>query len=71
LNLEYGDRIQLVKVDAEIEGNFDLLAQYDVKSIPTLVLLGAEGEVLDQVVGLQSEPFLRDWFDKHLENNGR
>lgn len=66
LTQEYADQIDLIKVDADKEDNFELLAQYGVQSIPTLVMLKGD-EVLDIAVGMQSEPYLRDWFDKLLE----
>lgn len=66
---EYSDQIELLKVNADEEGNFDLLAQYEVQSIPTLVML-AEGKMVGKVIGFKSEPALRDWFDNMLEKYG-
>ena len=69
LTQEYANQIELVKVDADKEDNFEILAQYEVQSIPTLVLL-KDNEVIGKVVGAKSEPFLRDWFDNVLEKYG-
>ena len=68
---EYSSQIELVKVNADLEDNFELLAQYDVKSIPTLIMQG-HGLVttwqLGRLVGAQSEKNLRDWIEGILSD---
>lgn len=62
---EFSDQIDLVKVDADQEGNFDLLAQYNIKSIPTLILL-LDNEVMGTIVGIKPEDELRAWLQVHV-----
>lgn len=72
LSQEFSNQIDLVKVNADKPENEDLLRQYDIRSIPTLVL--AHNNVTYGIlVGQQSESALRDWlnhgsdeFEKHL-----
>lgn len=66
LTQEYSEQIELIKVDADKEDNFEVMAQYDVQSIPTLVMIWND-EVVGKVIGAQSEPYLRDWFDAVIE----
>lgn len=65
---EYSDQIDLIKVNADEEDNFDLLAQYDVKSIPTLVLLKGDA-VVSTMVGAQSEAVLRSWVGEFCDTD--
>ncbi len=60
------DNIHLSKVDADQQHNEDLMEQFDIRSIPTLVLLDEADRVLGALVGQQSEKQLKDWIDGHL-----
>jgi thioredoxin-like negative regulator of GroEL len=42
-----------------------VLAQYDVKSIPTLVLLNGD-TVLGKLIGVKPEVELRTWLANHI-----
>ena len=66
LSQEYQDKIDLIKVDADLETNEDLLRKYDVMSIPTLVLLDGD-RVVGQMVGQKSQVVLQEWIDDALE----
>jgi thioredoxin-like negative regulator of GroEL len=66
ISQEYQDKLDLVKVDADKPENEDLLRQFDVKSIPTLVLLAGD-TVVGVKVGQTSEIALREWIDDALE----
>jgi thioredoxin len=63
---EFQGQLELVKIDADDPGNDELLIKYDVKSIPTLILLNGD-EVLSTLVGLKSEADLRAWIRLGLE----
>jgi thioredoxin 1 len=52
LAAEYADRVQVVKVDVDRAPR--TAARFSVLSIPTLILF-RDGEVKDQLVGLQSK----------------
>ena len=49
---EYDGRLRVVKVDAD--ANPDLITQYGVMGIPTLLLM-KDGEAVDRITGFQSK----------------
>ena len=57
---KYGNRFNFKRIDVDEEPA--LAEQYQVSSIPTLVFINQEGEVLQQVVGLQDETTLNGIF---------
>ncbi len=64
---EFSDQIELVKVDADKPENEHLLEQYDIRSIPTLVL--AHNDVsYGAAVGQASEDSLRNWINLTMDN---
>lgn len=58
--------MDLIKVDADLDTNEDLLREYDIMSIPTLILLDGD-RVVGKMVGQKSEVVLREWIDDALE----
>jgi thioredoxin-like negative regulator of GroEL len=62
---EYEGRVELIKVEADLPGNEELLEKYGVSSLPTVVLQIGK-EVWGTVVGIRPEQELRDWLDFHL-----
>ncbi len=59
-------KLDLIKVDSDLESNEDLLRKYDVRSIPTLILLDGD-TVVGQMVGQKSQVVLQEWIDDALE----
>ncbi len=59
----YQDQYDLVKVDADNENNEDLLRQYDIRSIPTLIVLNSDGQFVSAKVGELSEAELKAFLD--------
>lgn len=57
------DNLHLTKVDADQQHNEDLMEQFDIRSIPTLVLLDEADKVLGTLVGAVSERDLNNWID--------
>lgn len=57
------DYLHLTKVDADQQHNEDLMEQFDIRSIPTLVLLDESDKVLGTLVGAVSERDLNNWID--------
>ncbi len=57
------DNIHLSKVDADQDHNEDIMIQFDVMSIPTLVLTDESDKVLGTLVGQVSERDLNNWID--------
>jgi thioredoxin 1 len=57
-----GTDATVAKVD--IDANQPLAAQYGVRSVPTLLLF-ADGEPVERLVGMQQEPQLRSLIDKY------
>jgi len=60
---DYGGRFQLAKVNTDVER--DLAAQYGIRSLPTVKLF-RNGAVVDEFMGVQSEPTIRQLIDRHL-----
>ena len=60
---EYSGRLKVVKVD--IDQARDIAMKYGVMSVPT-VLLFKQGQVRDQIVGLQKKPYLTQKIDAVL-----
>lgn len=57
---KYSDKIEFRKVD--IDKNRSLAQKYEIEAVPTLVILSPKGEVINKVVGGQSEDFLDRMF---------
>ncbi len=60
------ENLHLTKIDADQQHNEDVMDQFDIRSIPTLILLDEADRVLGRLVGQQSEHQLRDWIDGHF-----
>ncbi len=56
----YADKIEFQKVDVEAEEK--LAADFDIRSIPTFVVLKDEKE-LDRKMGAMPKEILKDWLD--------
>lgn len=62
----HDDIIDIVKVDIEANPeNAQLAGDYDVRSIPNMVVFKA-GKEVDRIIGLTSEPALVDQLKKHV-----
>ncbi len=59
----YQNQYDLVKVDADNLNNEDLLRQYDIRSIPTLIVLDSDGQFVSAKVGELSESELKAFLD--------
>jgi len=57
--------VELLKVDADLMQNEDLLQQYDIMSIPTLVVV-YEGREISSLVGEISEADFRNWLQEQI-----
>ena len=60
---EYGDRVNVVKVN--VDDNPETAGQYGVRSIPTLLMI-KDGKVKDTSVGLASKNQLAELLNRHL-----
>ncbi len=60
---EYDGRARIAKLN--IDDHQELAAQYQIRSIPTLLMF-KNGQVIDQVVGLRSKRDLKAGFDRAL-----
>lgn len=61
---KYGDRIEFRKIDVDQEP--ELAEKYQISAIPTLVVLSAEGNILDRMSGAQTEGELDKMFGAML-----
>ena len=53
---EYEGRVNIGKCD--VEEDDELATQFQVSSIPTIVFINAQGEMVQRLVGLQAKPAL-------------
>ena len=57
------ERIPVQKVDVDQDPG--LSSKYGVRSIPTVILIGEGGEVLDRLIGVKAEEeYLKTWREK-------
>ena len=62
LDSEMSEKVKIVKVD--VDENQETAGQFQVMSIPTLLLM-KDGEVVDKVVGFQPKEALADLVNRH------
>ena len=60
---EYKDRIKICKLN--IDHNQASPIKYGVRGIPTMILF-KDGQIINQIVGLQNKQVIADMFDKSL-----
>ncbi len=60
---EYGDRVNVVKVN--VDDNPQISGQYGIRSIPTILMI-KDGKVKDTSVGLATKNQLADLIDRNL-----
>ena len=63
LSEKYADRVSFYGVD--VDESPELAMQYQVNSVPCLVLL-KNGQFVDQSIGFRPEPQLTAWIDGNL-----
>ena len=63
LSAEYAGRVDVYKVN--VDDCNDLAAQYQIMSIPTLMLF-KNGKVVDKVIGVQPSDVLKNMLDRAL-----
>lgn len=61
---KYGDRIEFRKVDVDQES--ELANQYNITAVPTLIVITADGKILDRMEGSQTEGELDKMFNALL-----
>lgn len=54
--------VHIIYKDVEKQENSNLVAKFNVRAVPTLVLLDDEGEPQGTLIGLQNENRLREFF---------
>lgn len=62
---KYDDKIKVGKVD--VDSNQQIAMQYNVRSIPT-VLLFKNGQVVDEIIGAVPKKRFTSMVDKHLDD---
>jgi len=64
---DYGGKFVVAKINSDEQQ--ELAARYGVRSLPTLKLF-RNGEVVDELMGAQPEPVLRQLLDRYIEREG-
>jgi len=64
IEAKYKDQIIFEKVD--VEANEALAGQYDIRSIPTFVLV-KDGKEVDRRMGAMPKEMLTNWLDSQLK----
>jgi thioredoxin 1 len=67
---EYGSQVAFMSINVDDPTNQQLIDQYDVSPIPTMVFLNAEGEVVSFVIGYAGDESVRDGIKKVLAKGG-
>lgn len=62
---KYGDRIEFKRIDVDQEG--ELAQKYDVSSIPNIVILSPDGEVLENIIGYHDADEMSEILSKVLK----
>lgn len=62
LDAEIGDKVKIAKLD--VDNNQSTAAEFQVMSIPTLLLF-KDGKVVDKTVGFQPKEALKAFVEKH------
>jgi len=66
----YQGRIDFHALDIDLPSTRDLSRKYNVTGIPYIVLLDAQGEVFEALLGYQSEQQLIDALERLLDADG-
>jgi len=62
----YADRVTFDILNVDLLSTRDLAYQYEVSAIPLIVLLDAEGSLVERLVGFQTEEQLQAALDRLL-----
>lgn len=66
MKVAYSDKVNFMKVDVDDPSSQELLDQYEVSPIPTVVFLNTDGEVVTYTVGYSGETSVKDGITKIL-----
>lgn len=61
-----GDRVKIVKIDVDIPGNRQSVYEYQIQSVPTLMLF-KQGKMLWRKSGVVSATELQEIIEKHAQ----
>lgn len=62
---EYGNKIQVEKINMDEEDNQPVIDQHQITAVPTYII-EKDGQIIDQFVGSQHKKTLTDALDKSL-----
>jgi thioredoxin 1 len=69
VHTEYGEQLEIVRVDVDDPSNQKVMDQYDISPVPTVVFLDADGKVTNYFVGYDSATELNSSVKKALNKN--
>lgn len=63
---EHGDQIEVVRINVDDKNNAEMLDQYDVSPIPTVIFLNPDGQVVGYSIGYAGEKTVQKELQKLL-----
>jgi thiol-disulfide isomerase/thioredoxin len=55
IKTQYGDQVEVTRINVDDKNNADMLDQYDVSPIPTVIYLNPDGQVVGYSIGFSGE----------------
>jgi thiol-disulfide isomerase/thioredoxin len=67
---QYGDQIEVQSINVDLKANADIVDQYDVSPIPTVIYMNPAGQVVGYSIGISDEKNVQKELAKILPNKG-
>lgn len=66
---QYGDQVEVTSINVDEKGSQDMMDQYDVSPIPTVIYLNPDGQVVGYSIGFSGEKSVEKELKKILPTN--
>jgi thiol-disulfide isomerase/thioredoxin len=66
IKTEYGDQVEVTRINVDDKNNADMLEQYDVSPIPTVIYMNPDGQVVGYSIGYAGEKTVQKEVQKLL-----
>lgn len=64
IKTQYGDQVEVTRINVDDKNNAEMLDQYDVSPIPTVIYLNPDGQVVGYSIGFSGEKSVQKEMDK-------